>query len=124
MVVSSRFVLEFVPGCTEEELRGQGSRFVSNANTWGRGGISIGMVKQFLMKRISIFRGAELSKDRLEPGAAFTVPPQLRKQFFDQLCENEPAIAHLESYPLVAEWDENSNQHQEEPLRKKNRRGD
>ena len=87
-----------MPGCTEEELHEQGRRFVSNANSWGRGGISIDMVK-----RMFSFRAAALSKDSLEPGAAFIVPQQLRNSFFDQLCEDEPAIAHLESYPLVGE---------------------
>ena len=97
------FVLEFVPGSTEEELHEQGRRFISNANTWGRGGISIDMVKQFLMKRISSFRAAKLSTDNLEPGTAFIVPSQLRQRFFDHLCENGPAISHLESYPPVGE---------------------
>ena len=98
-----RFVLDFVPDCPEDELRGRAKQFVSNPNTWGCGKISIDMVKQFLMQRISTFGAAELSEDSIRPGSAFRVPLQGRTGFFDHLCQEDPAALHLKSYPPVGD---------------------
>lgn len=94
------FVLDFVPGCLEEDLQHYAKQFTSS-NTWGSGTISIDMVKQFLMQRISTFRAAELSDDSFGPDQPFIVPSSLRKSFFDHLCAEEPAQQHLKSYPVV-----------------------
>ena len=96
-----RFLLEFVPGCSEEELRGHARAFVGNKATWGRGTISIDMAKQFIMGRISGFCAAELFGDCPDPKAAVVVPAPLQQRFFEYLCQEAPAQQHLSAYPHV-----------------------
>ena len=95
------FALDFVPGCSEEELQAHARAFVGNKATWGRGAISIDMVKQFIMGRISSFCVAELFDNCQGPKAAVVVPPRLHRRFFEYLCEEGPAQQHLSAYPPV-----------------------
>ena len=76
------------------------------------------MAKQFLMKRISSFKAVELSDEHVEPGATFAVPAQMRSRFFDHLCEEDPVVAHLQSYPPVALY-ESARQHEPECKRRR-----
>ena len=98
-----RFVLDFVPGCSDEYLQARAKQFIGKSNTWGSDSISIDMVKQFLMQRISAFRAAQLSNGSVRPGTTFVVPKDMQSHFFDYLCEEEPAIKHLDCYPDVGD---------------------
>ena len=98
-----RLVLDFVPDCPEDELRDRANQLARTPSTWGCGRISIDMVKQFLMQRISSFGAVKFSEDSIRPGSAFRVPLQERKDFFDNLCEEDPAALHLKSYPPVGD---------------------
>ena len=94
------FILDFVPGCPAEELKNSAQRFTDSNGPWDSG-VSIDMVKQFLMQRISSFRGQELSEDMADPWSPFIVPVAMRRRFFDYLCQEGPAREHLMSYPRV-----------------------
>ena len=94
------FILDFVPGCPAEELKNSAQRFTDSNGPWDSG-VSIDMVKQFLMQRISSFRGQELSEDVADPWSPFIVPVAMRRRFFDYLCQEGPAREHLMSYPRV-----------------------
>merc|ERR1712151_1340795 len=96
-----RFVLDFVPGVSAEELRAHARAFVGNEVTWGRGNISIDMVKQFIMHRISSFCAAELFDESWDPKVAVVIPPQLQHRFFEHLGLQGPAEQHLGAYPAV-----------------------
>ena len=56
------FIGEFVPSCPPEMLNNWAERFTSDVSLWGSSTVTIDMVKQFLMKRISSFR-AQYLKD-------------------------------------------------------------
>ena len=76
------------------------ARFTLSDGPW-HSGVSIDLVKQFLMQRISTFRAGELSEDIADPWSPFIVPVTMRARFVDYLCQVGPARAHLMSYPRV-----------------------
>ena len=76
------------------------ARFTLSDGPWDSR-VSIDMVKQFLMQRISTFRAGELSEDIADPWSPFIVPVAMRARFLDYLCHVDPARAHLTSYPRV-----------------------
>ena len=102
VILFCRFVSGFVPDCSEQELRDYAWAFVGNSATWGRGTISIDMVKQFIMQRISSCFAAELFGDSPDPRADVVVPASLRQRFFERLGQEEAAKEHLSAYPIVA----------------------
>ena len=99
---AQRFIADFVPDCASSEVRRWVERFAGRDTPWGRGHISIDMVKQFLMKRISCFRAQHLSHDEiLSPDVRCEVPQNLRDLFAAYLCDATAAEEFLSAYPPV-----------------------
>ena len=96
------FVLEFIPDHPKEDLQIHSEQFIDSGAPWSSG-VSIDMMKQFLMQRISNFREAELKDDITDPWKPFVVPAPKRASFLAYLCQAEPACSHLQSYPRVAD---------------------
>ena len=97
------FIADFVPGCRSQELKDRANTFVRGAGPWAGGQISIDMVKQFLMLRISSFLADEFQLDTLGPGTSFHIPLDMRDRFFDHLCEASIGCEFLSSYAPVAD---------------------
>jgi len=97
-----RFVAELTPEEPLDELHRQAVRFTDADGPRGSVSISIDMVKQYLMLRISSFRARELSQDMWVPEAPFRVPSHRRASFFDYLCDAEAGHRHLVAYPPVS----------------------
>ena len=97
------FIADFVPGCRLQELQDSANSFVRDAGPWACGKISIDMVKQFLMRRISSFLADEFQLDALGPGTSFHIPPDMRGRFFDHLCDVSSGCEFLSSYAPVAD---------------------
>ncbi len=95
------FIHDFVPSCRPEELQAWARRFTQRQETWGGCSVSIDMVKQFLMNRISNFRAVELPDIILHPDVPWHVPADHWQQLIEHLCD-EPAASHfLDQYPSV-----------------------
>ena len=97
------FIAHFVPGCHHEALRVHADNFVRAAGPWSPNGISIDMVKQFLMLRISSFMADELKLDAFEPCTSFNVPLDKHASFFNHLCEASSGNDFLASYAPVSQ---------------------
>ena len=97
------FIADFVPRCRPQELQDSANNFVRDVGPWARGQISIDMVKQFLMRRISSFLAGEFQLDALGPGTSFHIPPDMRGRFFDHLCDLSSGCEFLSSYAPVAD---------------------
>jgi len=100
-----RFIADFVPGCPTEELHCRSADFVRQDGPWGGlhgHRISIDMVKQFLMLRISSFRADVLPDGVIGPDIPFRVSPEHHRRFLDHVCDLGAAREHLSAYPPVA----------------------
>ena len=94
---------EFTPELPKDALFRQADRFLGENSPWNSRPISIDMVKQYLMLRISAFRAEELSADMGVAETPFRVPPQHQERFFAYLCDEEAGKKHLTAYPPVHE---------------------
>ena len=97
------FIAGFVPDCGPEVLRDRARHFVRHAGPWARGHVSIDMVKQFLMRRISSFLAGEFQFAALGLGTSFHIPADMRSRFFDHLCDGPSGCDFLSSYAPVAD---------------------
>ncbi len=52
-----------------------------------------------LLKRISSFRAEELTEQVVGPDMPFVVRFEKRSHFFEYLCQIDPAVEHLATYP-------------------------
>ena len=90
------FVKDFVPDCLHEMLaQCLSQKFAQEGSTWGTRSISIDMVKQYLMKRLTSFRtkdGGGLDKISLHK--------EELQRLVVYICDEQPAIDHLMSYPV------------------------
>jgi len=93
------FIVAFVPDCDKSELRSCSVNFVQGP--WVSGVISIDMVKQYLMNRISSFRADELAEQSVGQDGPFVVRRDKQSCFFQYLCQLNPANKHISAYPLV-----------------------
>jgi len=96
-----RFLKDFVPLCPEEELSKHGSHFTRKGSHWSGVQISIDMIKQFLMLRISSYRARFLSENVLAPEAAFHIPPGMYSDFFAWVSDAEAGAEYLSAYAPV-----------------------
>ena len=97
------FINEFVPTCPPERLQNWAEVFTSDASLWGSSTISIDMVKQFLMKRISSFRAQCLLDQNLATDSPCLVPNESWDAFAQHLTDRKSAQAFLAGYPPVHE---------------------
>ena len=97
------FIAGFVPDCEPEVLRDKARHFVRHAGPWARGHVSIDMVKQFLMRRISSFLARDFQLAALGLGTSFHIPADMRGRFFDHLCDGPSGCEFLSSYAPVAD---------------------
>ena len=98
------FLKEFVPGCTQDYLSRRALDFTREGSLWNdtRMPISIDMIKQFLMLRISSFRATYLSENILSPNDDFRIPPDQYDHFFNWVNNSEAAEAYLRTYAPVS----------------------
>ncbi len=97
-----RFIVDFVPGCPPEEVRRWAQDFTAAGLPWGvERRVSIDMVKQFLMQRISMFRAQVLPDLILGPQIPCRVPAEHWRALRRHLCEHGAARAFLSAYPPV-----------------------
>ena len=100
---SISFLKVFVPECAPELLSRHAFHFTREGSVWNgsRMPISIDMIKQFLMLRISSFRATSLSDDILAPNVDFHIPHDQYTQFFDWVNDSEAAETYLRAYAPV-----------------------
>jgi len=97
------FLGDFVQTCPPDMLQHWAELFTSDASLWGSGAVSIDMVKQFLMKRISSFRAQCLLDQNLAPDSPCLVPTKSWNAFVQHLTDCKSAQAFLAGYPPVHE---------------------
>ena len=97
----SRFVLDFVPGCTAEEMESYAKAFVSEDGPWSARKVSIDMAKQFLTLRISSFRAAVMPDEAIGPEIPLCIREDARSRFFKHVCDTSAAHEYLSRYPPV-----------------------
>ena len=105
------FIGEFVPSCPPEMLKNWAERFTSDVSLWGSSTVTIDMVKQFLMKRISSFRAQYLLDPNLAPDSPCLVPNESWDAFAKHLTDRKSAEAFLAGYPPVHEVTAQSDCH-------------
>ena len=105
------FIGEFVPSCPPEMLKNWAERFTSDVSLWGSSTVTIDMVKQFLMKRISSFRAQYLLDPNLAPDSPCLVPKESWDAFAKHLTDRKSAQAFLAGYPPVHEVTAQSDCH-------------
>ena len=93
------FIRDFVPGCLVEELQKWSAQFIREGSPWGRGRVSIDMVKQFLMQQISSFRAHCLSDQVLGPNVPCRVPHEKWDAFAECLTP-EKISCHYVPEPM------------------------
>ena len=101
------FLAPFLPGCTDEEWDALKETFTNKKSPWdGAQGISVDMLKQFLMHEITEARSGGLGNfqpnHRTAPGD-FHIHPQLRQGLFEQICNAEKAHRFVEKYAKVGQ---------------------
>ena len=97
------FIGEFVPTCPREILKHWADVFTSDVSPWGSSTVTIDMVKQFLMKRISSFRAQYLKDQKLAPNSPCLVPKDIWDAFAEHLTDRKSAQVFLAVYPPVHE---------------------
>ena len=105
------FIGEFVPSCPPEMLKNWAERFTSDVSLWGSSTVTIDMVKQFLMKRISSFRAQYLLDPNLAPDSPCLVPKESWDAFAKHLTDRKSAEAFLAGYRPVHEVTAQSDCH-------------
>ena len=105
------FIGEFVPTCPPEILQNWAELFTSDVSLWGSSAVSIDMVKQFLMKRISSFRAQCLLDQNLAQDSPCLVPIESWDAFAQHLTDRKSAQAFLAGYPPVHEVTAQSDCH-------------
>ena len=89
--------------CSREILKQWADVFTSDVSPWGSSIVTIDMVKQFLMKRISSFRAQYLKDQNLVPNSPCLVPQDMWDAFAEHLTDRTSAQAFLAVYPPVHE---------------------
>ena len=82
-----------------------------DVSLWGSSTVTIDMVKQFLMKRISSFRAQYLLDQNLAPDSPCLVPTESWDAFAQHLTDCKSAQAFLAGYPRVDEVTAQSDCH-------------
>ena len=85
----SNFLIEFVPRCPADDLQHRAAQLFQTINSHNAGEkstISIDMVKQFLMLRISSFRAEKMPGYKAGPEAPFMVPAEFQHGFLYHVC--------------------------------------
>ena len=97
------FLKVLVPSCSPELLSKNASDFTRDASVWNgsRKDISIDMIKQYLMQRISGFRAEFLSQVNLAPNVPFHIPHDKYESFFKWVNDSAAAKAYLLAYAPV-----------------------
>jgi hypothetical protein len=102
------FLRDFVPDCPPEEMENHAKKFVQVDSPWNGGqashgrGVSIDMVKQFLMLQISSFRAKAMPDYIGGTATDFHVPCELHRQFFEDLCNEAAGSEYISMYPTLA----------------------
>ena len=78
-------------------LKNWAELFTSDVSLWGSSTVTIDMVKQFLMKRISSFRAQYLLDQNLAPDSPCLVPNESWDAFAKHLTDRKSAEAFLAS---------------------------
>ena len=105
------FIRHFVQTCLTETLQELAELFTSDVSLWGSSTVTIDMVKQFLMKRISSFRAQYLLYQNLAPDSPCLVPNESWDAFAQHLTDRKSAQAVLAGYPPVHEVTAQSDCH-------------
>jgi hypothetical protein len=103
----THFLLPFVPDCSTEEWAHRKQDFL-RCKSWSEQGsrrISIDMLKQFLMSRITESRclghGEFVNVGNTSDEDIFQVNPDHRSSFFDLVCNEQEAESYLSKYAQV-----------------------
>ena len=97
------FISEFVPGCPQGTLQKWAELFTSDDSVWGSSTVTIDMVKQFLMQRISSFRARYFLDQISALDSPFLVPNYSWDDFAKHLADCKSAEEFLAGYPRVHE---------------------
>ena len=97
------FLKNFAPDCSAESLSQHAFYFTRENSVWNgtKKAISIDMIKQFLMLRISSFRANSLFQEILTPNVEFHIPYDMYTHFLDWVNDYEAAKAYLLAYAPV-----------------------
>ena len=97
------FLKNFVPSSSSEDLSKHAIHFTRGDAIWygSQMHISIDVIKQFLMQRISSFRARFLSQVILAPDVPFNIPTAKYTEFFAWVSDARAAEEYLLAYALV-----------------------
>ena len=100
-VYFKQFLRQYVPGASDADWLGWTNAFQENGPWAGTRSISIDMLKQFLMSRITDATVLGIGQVASGTAADFRVPRERRAAFFVHICDRPSALGFLDAYARV-----------------------